>query len=133
MAYQTCLLEGGQECNRCGKKGDKVDADAEAEEEKDEVDGDDGGSSRGMEGDRSDKPDARGCGGGFFGFRESEKRGKNMGRPEEGKPIVWGDPRIPPVFQLLCRTARTRALLTRLIAPSTYIVWSCTNGANRIE
>lgn len=44
------------------------------------------------------------------------------------------DPRIPPVFLcLLCRTARTRALLTRLIVPSTYIVWSCTNGANRIE
>lgn len=44
------------------------------------------------------------------------------------------DPRIPPVpLCLLCRTARTRALLTRLIVPSTYIVWSCTNGANRIE
>lgn len=47
------------------------------------------------------------------------------------------DPRIPPGFLLrvcsLCRAARTRALLTCLIVPSTYIVWPCTNGTNRIE
>lgn len=47
------------------------------------------------------------------------------------------DPRIPPGFLLrvcsLCRAARTRALLTCLIVPRTYIVWPCTNGTNRIE
>ena len=33
--------------------------------------------------------------GGFFGFREKEKRGKNMGRSEEGKNVgARGRPQI---------------------------------------
>lgn len=83
------------------------------EKEKDEVDDDDdndGGSSGGME---RDKPNARGCGGGFFGFRESKKRGKNMGRPEEGKTIIWGvnGPQNSPGICYAERRARVLYLL----------------------
>jgi len=39
-------------------------------------------------------PNARRCGG-FSGFREKEKRGKNMGRSEEGKNVgARGRPQI---------------------------------------
>lgn len=87
------------------------------------------------EGDRSDKPNARACGGGFFGFRESEKRGKNMGRPEEGKNVVgaYWTPEFPGPSVArcsLCRTAHA-CFTTCLIVSSTYIGWPCTNGANQ--
>lgn len=98
------------------KGGEKVDA--EAEEEKDEVDDDDvddddGEAAEGWKGTDLTSQMQEGAGGGFFGFRESKKRGRNMGRPEEGKPIVWGcewTPEFPRYFCACYAERRARVL-----------------------
>lgn len=118
MAYQTDLpsRRGG------GKKGtgtaidvrrrqEKVDAEAEAEaeEEKDEVDDDDGKAAEGWKGTDLTSQMQEGAGGAFLGSGRAKKRGKNMGRPEEGKAIIWGGggPQNSPGIFFLCRTAHS--------------------------
>lgn len=120
MVYQTFSKGRSNRCD--GKEG--------REEEKDEVGDDDGEAAEGWKGTSQMQEGA----GGLFWVPGEQKTWEKYGETGRGENHHLGGEWTPELPQyLLCRTARTRALLTRLIVPSTYIVWSCTNGANRIE
>lgn len=124
-------IEGGWEV-------EKADADVEAEEKKVEVDDDGEAAEEGWKGTDLTSQMQEGAGG-LFWVSGERKTWEKYGETGRGEKRRWGvngpqnSPGISVARCSLCRTARTRALLTCLIVPSTYIVWSCTNGANRIE